>query len=266
LTAAGTFRAFLGMVNQKHGDSIASLQFTQIGQQGCDFATGVLVDAMQPHERIEEKQAWWQFGDGLFKSSAHGFDIEPHRGFGDDQNIEFGELDAGGGADSLEPLPYGIQRIFGGIKKDAPRAGDRKAPQTRSAGGHRNGEIQVWGANTDPGPIRRGYRIDKSLARRSCWNEGGGGAGVAVAGLSHCGDFQAKGAANRGKPLSAAAVDCAAAPASAASLERHRSAFLDPGKPMVQRLASSVADCETGNRSGLATSGLEGVLDVAILS
>jgi hypothetical protein len=37
-------------------------------------------------------------------------------------------------------------------------------------------------------------------------------------------------------------------------------------RPMVQRLASSVADCETGNSSALAASGLEGVLEVAILS
>ena len=63
-------------------------------------------------------------------------------------------------------------------------------------------DFVLWGANTDPEAIRRVYRIDKSPALRSCWNEGGGGAGVAVADLSHCGDFQAKGAANRGKPLS----------------------------------------------------------------
>ena len=60
-----------------------------------------------------------------------------------------------------------------------------------------------------------------------------GALGVAVAGLSHCGHFQAKGAANSGKPLSAAAVDCAAAAASATSLARRRSALLDPGKSMV---------------------------------
>jgi hypothetical protein len=48
--------------------------------------------------------------------------------------------------------------------------------------------------------------------------------------------------------------------------ELRRSALLDPGKPMVQRLAASVADCETGNSSGLAASGLEGVLEVAIFS
>ena len=35
------------------------------------------------------------------------------------------------------------------------------------------------------------------------------------------------------------------------------------GKPMVQRLAASVADCETGNSSGLAASWLEGVLEAA---
>ena len=74
-----------------------------------------------------------------------------------------------------------------------------------------------------------------------------GALAVGVAGLSHCGHFQAKGAADNGKPLSAAAVDCAAAAASAASLAQRRSALLDPGKPMVQRLAASVADCETGN-------------------
>jgi hypothetical protein len=48
--------------------------------------------------------------------------------------------------------------------------------------------------------------------------------------------------------------------------ELRRSALLDPGKPMVQRLAACVADCETGNSSGLAASGLEGVLEVAIFS
>jgi hypothetical protein len=44
----------------------------------------------------------------------------------------------------------------------------------------------------------------------------GGGAGVAIAGLSHCGNFQAKGTANRCKPA-----------ASAASPERGRSTLLE---------------------------------------
>src|SRR6516165_10110845 len=91
-------------------------------------------------------------------------------------------------------------------------------------------------------PVGRKYRsgglgIDKWPVRRSCWNDGGGGAGVAIADLSHCGDFQAKVAANRGKPLSAPAVSGAAASASAAVPEKRRSALLDSGKSMVQRLA-----------------------------
>ena len=64
-----------------------------------------------------------------------------------------------------------------------------------------------------------------------------GGAGVAIIGLCQWGNFQAKGAANRGKPLSAPAVSGAAASASAAALERRRSTLLDSGKSMVQRLA-----------------------------
>jgi hypothetical protein len=116
-------------------------------------------------------------------------------------------------------------------------------------------------------PVGRKYRSGGFIALTS--RRHGALAGMMAAGVRRCcdcGDFQAEGAANRGKPLSAAAVGCAAAAASAASLERRRSALLDPGKPMVQRLAASVADCETGNSSGLAASGLEGVLEVAILS
>jgi hypothetical protein len=118
---------------------------------------------------------------------------------------------------------------------------------------------RLWGAKY------RSRGVDKSAVRPSCWNDGGGGAGVAIADLSHCGDFQAKGAANRGKPLSAPAVSGAAASASAALPEKRRSELLDSGKSMVQRLASSVADCETGNSSGLAANRLEGVLEVAVL-
>jgi hypothetical protein len=70
-----------------------------------------------------------------------------------------------------------------------------KAPVTR-LGIQVNG-CPLWGANTDPESIRRVYSIDKSPARRSCWNDGGGGAGVAVADFSHWRDFQAKGAVVR---------------------------------------------------------------------
>jgi hypothetical protein len=49
--------------------------------------------------------------------------------------------------------------------------------------------------------------------------------------------------------LSAPAVSGAAASLSAASSERCRPALFDSGKSRVQRLASFVADCETGNSS-----------------
>ena len=98
-------------------------------------------------------------------------------------------------------------------------------------GNHRDYPIDTRvGRKYRPG----GLGIDKSPVRRSCWNDGGGGAGVAIADLSHCGDFQAKVAANRGKPLSAPAVSGAAASASAAVPEKRRSALLDSGAPVAE--------------------------------
>jgi hypothetical protein len=115
-------------------------------------------------------------------------------------------------------------------------------------------------------PIRRrsGRFIaltSRQRGARSCWNDGSGGPlllrlpVLAIAAI-----FRPKVLLIAEKPLSAATVGCAAAASSAASLERRRSALLDPGKPMVLRLASSVADCETANSSELAASWLEGVL------
>jgi putative transposase len=46
--------------------------------------------------------------------------------------------------------------------------------------GHIRVPSRSWGANTDPERLG----IDNSPARRSCWNDGGGGAGVAIAGLA----------------------------------------------------------------------------------
>ena len=55
--------ALLGVVDEEHRDGMATLQFAQEGEQGCDFATGIFVDAVQAHEGIEDEQAWLELGD-----------------------------------------------------------------------------------------------------------------------------------------------------------------------------------------------------------
>ena len=51
---------------------MAALQVAQIGEQRRDFAAGVLVDAVQAHERIEDQQARLELGDGVFEARAVG--------------------------------------------------------------------------------------------------------------------------------------------------------------------------------------------------
>src|SRR6516164_1387883 len=128
-------------MNDQHGDGMTPLQFPQIGEQRRHFATGVLIDAMQAHEGIENEETRLELGDGLLEAAANGLEIKPHSWFGDDLDVERGELEATGGANPLEPSPHHIEGVLGGIEKDAPGARDRKAAQAGSAGGDRNGEI-----------------------------------------------------------------------------------------------------------------------------
>jgi hypothetical protein len=115
-------------------------------------------------------------------------------------------------------------------------------------------------------PIRRFYSIDKSPARRSCWNDGGGGAQVlrllvlAIAAIF------------RPKALLIAENLCLRQQLVVLQ-RRHPRPRLSDADRRFWILASRwfgdwgiVADCETGNSSALAASGLEGVLEVAILS
>jgi hypothetical protein len=132
--------ALLGVMNDQDGDGVAALQFPQIGERRRDFAAGVLIDAMQAHKGIENEETGLELGDGLVEAAANSLEIKPQGRFGDDLDVEFGKLEAAGGADSLEPPPHHVEGILGGIKKDA--SGGRKAAQARRASGDRDGEIQ----------------------------------------------------------------------------------------------------------------------------
>ena len=97
---------------------MATLQFAQEGEQGCDFATGIFVDAVQAHEGIEDEQAWLELGERFFKAAAIGVEIEPHGGSSDHLEIEICEVEARGDADALEPSAHNVEWVFGGVEHD----------------------------------------------------------------------------------------------------------------------------------------------------
>jgi hypothetical protein len=142
LTGADVAGALLGVVDDDDGDGVAALQLAQIGEQRRHFAAGVLIDAMQAHEGIEDEQARAPFGNGHIEASAVGLEIEPHGGCGDDLDVEIGEAEAGGGADAVEPPAHDVERVLGGVKQNASSAWHGEAAQARNAGRDRDGEVQ----------------------------------------------------------------------------------------------------------------------------
>ena len=57
LAGADAAAALPGVMDDEHGHAMPALQLAQEGEQGRDLAAGVLVDAVQAHERIEDEQA-----------------------------------------------------------------------------------------------------------------------------------------------------------------------------------------------------------------
>src|SRR5713226_9148058 len=142
LSGAHAAGALFGMMDDDHGDAVAALQLAQIGEQRRHLAAGVLIDAMQPYEGIEDKEARLQFGDGVIEAPAVGLKIEPHGEGSDDLDVEIGEREAGGGADAVEPPAHDVKRTLGGVEQNAPGAWHGEAPQARNAGRDRDGEVQ----------------------------------------------------------------------------------------------------------------------------
>ena len=73
LSGACVACAHARVTDGEHGRAMPALQLAQIGEQRRDLAAGVLIDALQAHERIEDEDAWLQSCDGLGEAVAVGY-------------------------------------------------------------------------------------------------------------------------------------------------------------------------------------------------
>ena len=121
---------------------MAALQLSEIGEQRGDLAAGVLVDAVEAHEGVEDEQPRLQLGNRLGEATPIGLQIEAEGGGGDDQDIEIGKGHAGGGRDALKPPAHDCRGVLGGIEEDAAGVGYRKAAQAGNTGGNGDGQIE----------------------------------------------------------------------------------------------------------------------------
>ena len=135
---AGTFPV---MVDDDDGEAVATLQLAQECEERGHLAADVLVDAMQADEGVEDEEprpAWrWSRRGGPGRRR-----IEPERRCGDHLDVEFGDGETGGGADSVEAPTDDVERIFGGVEQDASGPGYGEAAQAGGSGGDGDGQIE----------------------------------------------------------------------------------------------------------------------------
>ena len=71
-----------------------------LGDSGAQAILFYIGEPDPEYERIEDEQSRLQPGDGLIETCAVGLEIEAQTGRCDHLDVEFGEANTGGGADS----------------------------------------------------------------------------------------------------------------------------------------------------------------------
>ena len=80
--------ALSGMVDEYHGGLEAALQVSQEAEDGGDFGDGVLVDAVQAHQGVEDDEAGRDALHGLAEALAVGAVVEA-----EDRNVDDGDVE-----------------------------------------------------------------------------------------------------------------------------------------------------------------------------
>ena len=129
LAGADATPALPGVMDDEHGSAMPALQLAQEGQQRGDLAAGILVDAVQPHERVEDQQARLQSCDGLGEVAAVGIEIETQDRRRDHLDIEVGERHSGSTGDAFEAAAHDVECVLGGEQQHPTGARHREPAQ-----------------------------------------------------------------------------------------------------------------------------------------
>ncbi len=91
---------FAGMVDENDGGAQGALELAEEVEERGDLGRGVLVDAMETDEGIEDEEPGAQCLDGAAQAVTVGRSVEAERRSGDDVDVERIEGDAGSRGDA----------------------------------------------------------------------------------------------------------------------------------------------------------------------
>ena len=131
-----------GVVHEHDGGAEPSLQLAQESEDGGDVGDGVLVDTVQAHQGVEDKQAWPDALDGVVQALAVAFEVEAQSRHVDDGDVEVTERRVGGAGDAFEPGAHDVSGILGGEQHDGSWVCGGEVTQARDARGDGHGEVE----------------------------------------------------------------------------------------------------------------------------
>ena len=134
--------ALAGVVHEHDGGVEPSLQLAQESEDGGDLGDGVLIDAVQAHQGVEDKQAWPDALDGVVQALAVAFEVEAQSRHVDDGDVEVTERRGGGAGDVFEPGAHDVSGVLGGEQHDGSWVCGGEVTQARDARGDGHGEVE----------------------------------------------------------------------------------------------------------------------------
>jgi hypothetical protein len=127
-----------GVVDDEHGDVVGPLQLAQVAKERGDLPGVVLVDAVQPDERVEDEEPRRVARYGVTEPSLVMLAVEAERGGEDEVHGQCGKVEAAIAADAFEArLDHG-RGVLRHVQEDTPGVANVEATEARLAA--RDGE------------------------------------------------------------------------------------------------------------------------------
>ncbi|MBK8979613.1 MAG: hypothetical protein IPM29_27245 [Planctomycetes bacterium] len=132
-----------GVVDEHHGGVEAALEVADVAEQSGDLRGAVLVEAVQPHERIEEQEPGSEPFDGFGEPLLIAAQVEPQDRCGDDVEIERRDVDAAVVAQRFDARADLGQAVLGQVDEGRTAGAGLEMTERSGAGCDADREVEA---------------------------------------------------------------------------------------------------------------------------
>ena len=130
------------VMDEQDGGFEPALQLAQKAEDGGDLRDGVLVDAVQADQGVEDQEARFDALHRFLQALTIGRPVETQGGHIDDGDVEFVEGGGGGVGDPLQAFAHLVSRVFGREQQHGAAPRGAEVAQAWHACGDGDGEVE----------------------------------------------------------------------------------------------------------------------------